>query len=78
MAVWRMERADIAGLEGRSLPYTLSAMNKIIARSPYTRMFDPHFHFGLIEQDPDDNKFVDCVIVAEAERRTSDSKKDES
>ena len=30
-----------------------------IARSPYTKMFDPHFHFGLIEQDPDDNKFVD-------------------
>ena len=38
-----------------------------IARSPYTRMFDPHFHFGLIEQDPDDNKFVDCAIVAGAE-----------
>ena len=53
-------------------------MNKKIARSPYTRMFAPHFRFGLIEQDPDDNKFVDCAIVAEAERRTSDSKKDES
>ena len=38
-----------------------------IARSPYTRMFDPHFRFGLIEQDPDDNKFVDCAIVAGAE-----------
>ena len=37
------------------------------ARSPYTRMFDPHFRFGLIEQDPDDNKFVDCAIVAGAE-----------
>ena len=30
-------------------------------------MFDPHFRFGLIEQDPDDNKFVDCAIVAGAE-----------
>ena len=38
-----------------------------IARSPYTQMFDPHFHFGLIEQDPDDNKFVDCAIVAGAD-----------
>ena len=37
-----------------------------IIRSPYTRMLDPHFHFGLIEQDPDDNKFVDCAIVASA------------
>ena len=38
-----------------------------IARSPYTQMFDPHFHFGLIEQDSDDNKFVDCAIVAGAD-----------
>ena len=39
----------------------------ISARSPYTRMFDPHFRFGLIEQDPDDNKFVDCAIIAGAD-----------
>ena len=38
-----------------------------IARSPYTRMLDPHFRFGLIEQDPDDNKFVDCAIIAGAD-----------
>ena len=37
-----------------------------IVRSPYTRMIDPHYRFGLIEQDPDDNKFVDCAIVASA------------
>ena len=35
-----------------------------IARSPYTRMIDPQYRFGLIEQDPDDNKFVDCAIIA--------------
>lgn len=38
-----------------------------IVRSPYTRMMDPHYHFGLIEQDPDDNKFVDCAIIAGAD-----------
>ena len=38
-----------------------------IVRSPYTRMLDPHFRFGLIEQDPDDNKFVDCAIIAGAD-----------
>ena len=38
-----------------------------IVRSPYTRMLDPHFHFGLIEQDPDDNKFVDCALASNAE-----------
>ncbi len=38
-----------------------------IIRSPYTRFFTPHFRFRLIEQDPDDNKFVDCAIVAGAD-----------
>lgn len=38
-----------------------------IARSPYTRMLDPQYRFGLIEQDPDDNKFVDCAIIAGAD-----------
>ncbi len=38
-----------------------------IVRSPYTRMIDPHYRFGLIEQDPDDNKFVDCAIIAGAD-----------
>ena len=28
---------------------------------------DPHFRFQLIEKDKDDNKFVDCAIVAGAD-----------
>lgn len=27
---------------------------------------DPQYNFGLIEQDPDDNKFVDCAICGNA------------
>ena len=27
---------------------------------------DPHYSFGLITADFDDNKFVDCAIVANA------------
>ena len=27
---------------------------------------DPHFRFGLVVADPDDNKFVDCAIAANA------------
>ena len=27
---------------------------------------NPHFSFGLIEADKDDNKFVDCAIAANA------------
>ena len=26
-----------------------------------------YFHFGLIEADPDDNKFVDCAVAVDAE-----------
>lgn len=45
------------------------ALNVVTAiiRSPFTRLFTPHFHFHLIEQDPDDNKFVDCAIIAGAD-----------
>ncbi len=38
-----------------------------IVRSPHTKFFTPQFHFRLIEQDPDDNKFVDCAIIANAD-----------
>ena len=38
-----------------------------ILHAPNTKMFDPHFHFELIKSDPDDNKFVDCAIIANAD-----------
>ncbi len=38
-----------------------------ILRSPFVLRFDPQFHFNLIEADPDDNKFVDCAIIANAD-----------
>lgn len=38
-----------------------------ILRSPFVRRFNPQFHFNLIETDPDDNKFVDCAIIADAD-----------
>jgi uncharacterized protein len=28
---------------------------------------EPHFRFRVVTQDPDDNKFVDCAIAAEAD-----------
>ncbi len=31
------------------------------------QLIDPYFKFGLIHKDWDDNKFVDCAIVANAE-----------
>ncbi len=31
------------------------------------RQIEPQFRFGVITQDPDDNKFCDCAIAAEAD-----------
>jgi len=38
-----------------------------ILRANNARRVDAQFRFGLIAADPDDNKFVDCAIVANAE-----------
>jgi len=32
-----------------------------------TILVNPFFHFELISRDPDDNKFVDCAIIANAD-----------
>lgn len=40
---------------------------EIILNSPYTLFFTPYYNFHLIKSDPDDNKFVDCAIVANAQ-----------
>ena len=34
--------------------------------SDYVEFVDPQFKLGLITQDPDDNKFVDCAFAANA------------
>lgn len=38
-----------------------------IARLHTTVYQEVYIHFGLIEKDADDNKFVDCAIAADAE-----------
>ena len=38
-----------------------------IARLHTTVFQEVYIHFGLIETDPDDNKFVDCAVAADAE-----------
>ena len=44
----------------------------LILHHPLTELFDPKFHFGFITQDVDDNKFVDCAIIANADYIDSD------
>jgi len=38
-----------------------------ILRANNTVRVDAQFRFGLISDDPDDNKFVDCAIVSNAQ-----------
>lgn len=42
--------------------YVLDALVK----SKYVELVSPYYRFNLIQTDPDDNKFVDCAIQANA------------
>lgn len=42
-----------------------NVIKAIISRKNAVRL-DVHFRFNLIQADPDDNKFVDCAIAANA------------
>ena len=44
----------------------------LIMHHPLTELYDPHFRFGFITKDVDDNKFVDCAIIANADYIVSD------
>ena len=44
----------------------------LIMHHPLTELYDPHFRFGFITKDVDDNKFVDCAIIANADYVVSD------
>lgn len=58
------EYEEIIGM--KMSPEVAKILVELILRSPYTLRFDAHYRWNLIEQDPDDNKFVDCAIVANA------------
>ena len=45
---------------------------KVIARSRNVLRKDPYFHLDLVKQDPDDNKFVDCAFVCQADYIVTD------
>ena len=38
----------------------------VITNNPHTLFVTPYSHFNLISVDPDDNKFVDCAVAANA------------
>ena len=45
---------------------TAEAIIKTIINSRFVEFITPYYNFELITQDPDDNKFVDCAIAANA------------
>ena len=45
---------------------TAEAIIKTIINSRFVEFITPFYNFELIQQDPDDNKFVDCAIAANA------------
>lgn len=44
----------------------------LIVGNMNTMFFTPYYHFDLIVSDPDDNKFVDCALIANADYIVSD------
>jgi len=48
-------------------PFAARIVVEAILRANNVLRVDANYHFGLITADPDDNKFVDCAIVANAD-----------
>jgi uncharacterized protein len=45
----------------------IESLLNILARLHGVAEVQPHFRFGLIRDDPDDNKFTDCAIAGKAD-----------
>ena len=45
----------------------ISLLDMVAARHGNLRRVSPQFRFRIISADPDDDKFADCAIVADAE-----------
>lgn len=54
-------------LSAKASPLTAELFTRLILQARNVLRTDPHYSFGLIEQDPDDNKFVDCAITSGAD-----------
>lgn len=55
-------------------PQIASLIVDIILQSPNAELITKHFFWQLIENDPDDNKFVDCGLMANADFLVTDDK----
>jgi len=59
--------AEYAEILERKTTATFAALVlDVITNNPYTLFITPYFKFNVITADPDDNKFVDCAVAANA------------
>lgn len=58
------EYAEI--IEKYTSPVFAESALGVITNNPFTLFINPYFNFKLISADPDDNKFIDCAIAANA------------
>lgn len=59
-------------LRQKASPAAADLFLKVIARSRNVIRKDPFFRLGIIKQDEDDNKFVDCSFVCQADYIVTD------
>ena len=59
-------------LEQQITPTVAENVVMLILNQMNVRLVDPHFRMGIITDDPDDNKFVDCAFAAGADYLVSE------
>ncbi len=61
-------------LREKASPTAADLFLKVISRSRNVERKDPYFRLGIVKQDDDDNKFVDCAFVNHADFIVTDDK----
>lgn len=61
-------------LERKANPVVASNIAEVLLNLENVVKIDIYFNWGLIREDPDDNKFVDCAIAANAKYLVSNDK----
>lgn len=54
-------------LRKKASPVATDLFMKVIARSRNVLRKDPYFHLNMVTKDADDNKFVDCAFICQAD-----------
>ena len=59
-------------LSQKASPSAADLFLKVISRSRNVERKDPYFRLDIVKQDYDDNKFVDCAFVCQADYIVTD------